>query len=145
MIGARLHHASLSVAALDPAVAFFETVFGYAVEVREDGMTDIAVMAGEAGLSCDFVQMRGPAGGVVLEVICFHRAGGAMAADAAPWRPGAGHVAFHVADFDAALRACAEAGAEVIGAPIDWPGGRAAYLKVPGGAFVEIEWLKGQG
>lgn len=143
MTAIRWHHASLTVADLDPAIAFFGAVFGFSPLFVERGMTDdIVAMAGRPGLSCDFTQMRADAYPLILELIAFHPAAEPRPeADALPWRPGAGHVAFHVDDFEATLAAAVDAGARVLGRPIEFPGGRAVYCAAPGGAFFEIEWL----
>jgi len=140
----RLHHASLTVTDVDPAIAFFGAVFGYAPLFVERGMADdIAAMAGRPGLACDFAQLRADGSPVLLELIAFHPAGEPRPeADALPWRPGAGHVAVHVDDFSATLAAAVAAGARVLGRPIEFPGGRAVYCVAPGGAFFEIEWLQ---
>ncbi len=47
----RWHHASLTVAELDPAIAFFEAVFGFEPLFIERGMReDIEVPTGRTGL-----------------------------------------------------------------------------------------------
>ncbi len=139
----RWHHASLTVSDLDPAIAFFGAVFGFVPEFIERGMTDdIVALTGQDGLSCDFTQMRAPAYPLVLELIAFHSTAEARPApDALPWRPGAGHIAFHVADFDATLALAQSHGAVMLGRPITFPGGRSVYCRAPGDAFFEIEFL----
>ncbi len=52
-----------------------------------------------------------------------------------PGGPGAGHVAFHVDDFEAVLDKAVVHGARMLGRPIAFPGGRSVYLAAPGGAF----------
>lgn len=139
----RWHHASLTVTEIDPAIAFFRTVFGFEPDFVERGMTDdIAALTGQAGLSCDFTQLRSPAYPLVLELIAFHSgAEDVPSGDALPWRPGAGHIAFHVDDFDAVVAQAAGHGARILGRAIDFPGGRSIYCQAPGGAFFEIETL----
>lgn len=146
MIGEfRLHHASLSVGDLDAAMAFFTDAFGFVAEVVEHGLgEDIATMTGRPGVTCDFAQMRSAKVPVVLELIAFGSGRETRPeADPLPWRPGAGHVAFHVpaSGFDAALDRLAELGAERLGGVCTWPGGRACYLRTPGDAVIEIEAL----
>ncbi|ALG90722.1 MULTISPECIES: VOC family protein [Actibacterium] len=138
-----LHHVSLTVGDLPAAMAFFTKAFGFHADfVEEDMGPDIARMAGHAGLLCAFTQMRAPGPGMVLELICFHDAAGpAPQGDALPWRPGAGHICFHVDDLEKALDTCRAAGAELLGEVIGFPGGRCCYLRSPGGAFVELEWI----
>ena len=139
----RWHHASLTVSAIDPAIAFFGAVFGFVPEFIERGMSDdIIALTGQPGLSCDFTQLRAEAYPLVLELIAFYADTAPQPeADRLPWRPGAGHVAFHVDDFDGVLAAALANGAEMLGRPIAFPGGRAVYCRAPGGAFFEIEHM----
>lgn len=141
--GIRWHHASLTVTDIDPAIAFFGAVFGFAPLFIERGMTDdIAAMTGRPGLACDFAQLRADAYPLILELIAFRSEREERPEpDALPWRPGAGHVAFHVDDFDGTVAAAVAAGARILGRAIDFPGGRAIYCQAPGGAFFEIEFL----
>lgn len=142
-VGIRWHHASLTVDEIDPAIAFFGTVFGFEPLFIERGMADdIAAMTGKPNLICDFTQMRAEGYPLILELIAF-RSEVEMppAADALPWRPGAGHVAFHVDDFEGTIARAVAAGACVLGRAIEFPGGRAVYCQSPGGAFFEIELL----
>lgn len=139
----RWHHASLTVAEIDPAIAFFGAVFGFEPIFIERGMSDdIVALTGQEGLSCDFTQMRADAYPLILELIAFHSVMEARPqADALPWRPGAGHVAFHVDDFDGTVALAIRHGAKILGRAIDFPGGRSIYCRAPGGAFFEIESL----
>jgi len=141
--GIRWHHASLTVSEIDPAIEFFGTVFGFEPLFIERGMTDdIASMTGRPGLACDFAQLRADAYPLILELIAFRSEQEVRPdPDALPWRPGAGHVAFHVDDFEATIDAAVAAGARILGRAIDFPGGRAIYGQAPGGAFFEVEHL----
>lgn len=141
--GIRWHHASLTVAEIDPAIEFFGAVFGFEPLFIERGMADdIATMTGKPGLSCDFAQLRADAYPLILELIAFRsEQEDRPEGDALPWRPGAGHVAFHVDDFEGAVATAVTAGARILGRAIDFPGGRAIYAQAPGGAFFEIEHL----
>lgn len=139
----RWHHASLTVSEIDPAIAFFGTVFGFEPLFIERGMADeIAAMTGRPELICDFTQMRAEGDAMILELIAFRSdAERRPEADDLPWRPGAGHVAFHVDDFEGTIARAIKAGARVLGRAIEFPGGRAVYCQSPGGAFFEIEFL----
>ncbi|MBZ9935713.1 VOC family protein [Mesorhizobium sp. BR1-1-16] len=139
----RWHHASLTVAAIDPAIAFFSAVFGFTpLFIERDMRDDIIALTGQAGLSCDFTQMRSDAYPLILELIAFHSSAEPRPeADSLPWRPGVGHVAFHVDDFDGVVALAVDHGASVLGRAIDFPGGRSIYCRAPGGAFFEIEHL----
>jgi len=139
----RWHHASLTVAEIDPAIAFFGAVFGFTPIFIERGLADdIAALTGTPGLSADFTQMRSDAYPLILELIAFHAEDGTPpAGDDIPWRPGAGHVAFHVDDFDGTVAAVLAHGGKALGRAIDFPGGRSIYCRIPGGAFIEIEHL----
>lgn len=141
--GIHWHHASLTVAEIDPAITFFGAVFGFEPMFIERGLADdIAALTGKQGLSADFTQMRAEGYPLILELIAFHAADDTRpAGDALPWRPGAGHVAFHVDDFEGTVAAAVAAGARILGRAIDFPGGRAIYCEAPGGAFFEIEFL----
>lgn len=139
----KFHHASLTVGDLPAAMAFFATAFGFAPDFVEDSMgADIARMAGHPGLLCAFTQMRAPGLEMVLELIAFSHPDGTPPADTLPWRPGAGHVCFHVGDLEATLATCRAAGADLLGEIIAFPGGRCCYIRTPGDAFVELEWLR---
>jgi catechol 2,3-dioxygenase-like lactoylglutathione lyase family enzyme len=143
--GVKWHHASLTVSAVDPAIAFFRDVFGFEVDFLERGMADdIAKLTGRPCLVCDFVQMKSASFAMVLEFIAFRSEVEAIpAGDSVPWRPGAGHVCFHVPDFDAAVAIVVGQGARVLGEPIAFPGGRSIYCQAPGGAFFELEYFPG--
>lgn len=141
--GMRWHHASLTVADIEPAIRFFGAVFGFEPLFIEFGLADdIAALTGKPGLSADFTQMRSDTYPLILELIAFHRKGEPQpAADDVPWRPGAGHVAFHVDDFDGVVEQVKAHGGSVLGRAIEFPGGRSIYCRSPGGAFFEIEHL----
>lgn len=131
------HHSSLAVDDLAVAIAFFGDAFGFEVAFREDRMADqIATIAGVPGLVCDIAQLRNPTSGHVLELIAFD---GAAEGDDRPFRPGTAHVAFQVDDLDAALATIVGLGARLLGTITDFSDCRAAYLRVPGGVFVELE------
>jgi predicted enzyme related to lactoylglutathione lyase len=141
--GIRWHHASLTVAEIDPAITFFGAVFGFEPIFIERGLSDdIAALTGKPGLSADFTQMRSDAYPLILELIAFHAEDDTRPrGDALPWRPGAGHVAFHVDDFDSVVATVVAHGGTVMGRAIEFPGGRSIYCRTPGGAFIEIEHL----
>lgn len=139
----RWHHASLTVRDIDPAIVFFREVFGFEPIFIERGMADdIAALTGRPGLICDFTQLRAERYPLILELIAFRsEIEDIPPADPLPWRPGAGHVAFHVDDFEMTVARARAFGAAVLGRAIDFPGGRSIYCQAPGGAFFEIEWL----
>lgn len=139
----RWHHASLTVSDIDPAIDFFRAVFGFEPIFVERGMADdIAALTGRPGLICDFAQLRGDAYPLVLELIAFRSdVEEVPPADLLPWRAGAGHVAFHVDDFEGVIARATAHGARILGRAIEFPGGRAIYCQAPGGAFFEIEHL----
>lgn len=141
--GTKWHHASLTVSAVDPAIAFFHDVFGFEVEFIERCMAgDIATLTGRPGLVCDFAQLRSPHFPMVLEFIAFRSAVDVVpTGDDVPWRPGAGHICFHVPDFDVAVTIVTQYGARMLGDAIAFPGGRSIYGQAPGGAFFELEYF----
>lgn len=130
-----LLHVSLAVDDLAPASAFFQDVLGYHVAFEAQGLSDqIARMTGVAGLRCDLVQLARPGEGVVLELVAFRPPPPRSAVPSA-------HVAFAVADLDAALARATGAGARIMGEVVEFSEGRSAYLAVPGGATIELEAL----
>ena len=134
------HHSSLAVADLEAAVRFYREAFGFQVAFREDGMSDqIASMTGLAGLTCDLAQLRHPASGHVLELICFHGGSEVAAPDPRPLRPGAAHVAFFVDDLEAALARVEALGARRLGQITRFSDGLSVYCREPAGSFFEIE------
>lgn len=139
----RWHHASLTVGDIDPAIVFFRAVFGFEPVFIKRGMSDdIADLTGRPGLVCDFTQLRADAYPLMLELIAFRSAvDDVPKGDEVPWRPGSGHVAFHVDDFDGTIERARAHGATLLGRAIDFPGGKSVYCRTPGGAFLEIEWL----
>lgn len=130
-------HSSLAVEAVDPAVTFLERAFGFTVAFREDGMSgQIASITGVDGLTCDLVQMTHPVSGHILELIAFS---GAAPGDEAPVVPGGAHLAFLVGDIDAASETLTALGARRLGKITGFGDGPAAYFRIPGGAYLEIE------
>ena len=137
-------HASLAVSAIDPAIAFFETGFGFRVTFVERGMSEqIASMLGHPGAACDLAQLALPDGGPKLELIAFSGTLGPSTSQAEPLelpvRPGAGHIALRSTSFDATLKRLLELGAEPVGTVTNFSDGRSVYLRTRFGAFVELE------
>lgn len=132
-------HSSVAVRELDPAVAFFEQAFGFELIFRERSMTrQIASITGVEGLRCDLAQMSHPVTPHILELIAF-TAPRPGAATRAPIAPGGGHFAFLVADLRASIARLEVLGAEMIGEITAFGDGPAAYLRVPGDAYIELE------
>jgi catechol 2,3-dioxygenase-like lactoylglutathione lyase family enzyme len=131
-----LDHASLSVGDLDAALRFYEAAFGYELLFRDEQDEAIAALTGVPGLRCALAQLRHPADGTVLELVAFDVPAGAD--DAGPVRDGHGHVAFRVADLDAALADVERLGARRLGATVAFPTGRAVYACEPAGSVFEL-------
>ncbi|MEM7490326.1 MAG: VOC family protein [Pseudomonadota bacterium] len=125
-----LHHAALSVSDFDAAVAWWGSHFGFALE-REWGSADLRMG----------ILARGD---IRLEI--FSRPGAMPGPDEAQdlmasfgargWK----HVAFTVADVDAAIATLREAGIPILSAPVTNPeaGLRYAFFRDPDGNHVEL-------
>lgn len=135
-------HSSLVADDLDPAISFFEQAFGFEVTFRENGMTrQIASITGIEGLSCDLVQLRHHATAHLLELVAFRVPGEASMSASAPVRPGGGHLAFLVGNLDDCLTHIEPLGGRMIGEITSFEDCLAAYVRVPGGVYLELEQL----
>jgi catechol 2,3-dioxygenase-like lactoylglutathione lyase family enzyme len=130
-------HASLSVDDLDAALRFYQRAFGYELLFRDRQSEAIAAITGVPGLRCTLAQLRHPHDGGVLELVAFEDVP-AGAEDAAPVRTGHGHVAFRVADLDAALQSAQALGARALGETVTFATGRAVYVREPAGSVFEL-------
>ncbi|MEQ8965470.1 MAG: VOC family protein [Azospirillaceae bacterium] len=138
MIETRWAHASLAVTDIDVSGDFYRRAFGFETVFEERGMArEIAETVGIAGVTCDLVQLRHPASGVVFELIAFRGAGG----EKVPPGPPRGHIALVVADLAAAEAELLRLGAERVGEIVAFDEGPAAYYREPGGSVVELEQL----
>lgn len=137
LTGARFAHASLMVDDVALSAAFlaevlgFRTVFG-PVEIGAAFSDMIGSACGETHL----MQLEQPQDGITIEVIS-----SAGVIGAGQSRPPVAHIAFVVADLDAALLHATRAGALALGKVTAFAEGRSAYLREPGGAVIEIEEL----
>ncbi len=133
-----LLHASVAVNDIDRAQAFFERALGFETVLRADDLTDeVARLTRRHGLTVKLAQLERAGDGCAIELIAFDDNGdvSASAAGAVPLA----HLCFAVADLDQAIAdACGE-GAQMMGEIVDFPEGRCAYLRVPGGAAIEFE------
>lgn len=135
----RLAHASLAVADVDRAIAFYGAAFGAEPLLVDHGMTDlIGRTVGVAGVGADLAQLRLPGTDQLIELIAF-RGVPAGREDDAPTRVGHGHVCFEVDDLDAALAHVERLGAARVGEVVRFPEGRAAYVREPAGSVFELE------
>ncbi|MGE3877279.1 MAG: VOC family protein [Parvibaculaceae bacterium] len=132
-------HFSLAVSDLEAAITFFSQGFGFKQHFVERGMTgQIASMLGLGGASCDLAQLVLGDGGPRLELIAFrHDAVGA--APSHPMTPGMGHLALKTCDFATTLDRLRRLGAEPLGDITQFSEGRSVYLRLPFGAFLELE------
>ena len=107
--------AELSSRALDKAIPFYETVFGWSA--KSSPMGEGGALYTEFHIGDDHI-------------------GGAMDMNpmAPPEMPSYWAVYFNVADVDAAYRTALDAGAHEMLPPTDFPGGRFAFLSDPQGA-----------
>jgi len=130
--GFRLDHTGLAVADLTAARAWFCDVFGLKLELT------LRVEA----LDLDIEMLVHPEYGYRLELL--HRPGSAADKPASPaeaaLREGYGHIAFEVADVDAAYgRAVARGARPVVPpGPAPEPGARMAFIADPEGNLIEL-------
>jgi glyoxylase I family protein len=134
-VGARLDHVGLAVADLAASAAWFCDVFGL---VRE-----LALRVEPLDLSIEM--LIHPGFGYRVELL--HRPGSASMAGGKPGTPaeaalrdGYGHVAFDVADLDAAYEQAVARGARPVmpPCPSPEPGVRMAFVADPEGNLVEL-------
>ncbi len=138
---AGINHVGVTVESLDDALAFYKDVFGLEpVLVTEAAGPEVAAMfqVPEADFRVAFL----PVGDSVWELVEYRTA------ERVSHRPrhdeiGGMHVAFEVADMDAALAHLARHGVEVPAAPLDIPegptaGARIAYVRDPNGVQIEL-------
>ena len=138
MARAPLLHASVAVDDIDSAQAFFERALGFRTALRADDLTDeVARLTRRAGLTVKLAQLERPGDGCRVELIEFDD-GGNVPASASGAVPLA-HLCFAVVDLDDALARARLEGAELLGEIVDFPEGRCAYMRVPGGAAIEFE------
>ncbi|NAZ37353.1 hypothetical protein GT358_11010 [Rubellimicrobium sp. CFH 75288] len=132
-------HLSLAVDDLSAAEAFLARTLGYRRTFGANGLGEaIGRLTGAAGLDCDLVQMVRPGDDAVLELVAFR-----PPPPRGPAPPA--HLAFGVADLDAALEQMRAAGARALGEVVSFAEGRAVYLAIPGGATIELEEIGGEG
>lgn len=110
---------------------FYREAFGYELLFRDEQSEAIARLTGVAGLTCTLAQMRNPADGAVLELICFP--GTAREPD-----PPRTHIALRVDDLDTALAAVERHGARRLGDCVAFPTGSAVYVREPAGSVIEL-------
>ncbi len=132
-IGARLDHVGLAVADLQAAVSWFCDVF--------DLVPELTLRVDAISLSIEM--LIHPAYGYRLELL--HRPGSAAGRKPgtpgqAALREGYGHVAFDVADLDAAYHRAVARGARPVvpPGPSPEPGVRMAFVADPEGNLVEL-------
>jgi lactoylglutathione lyase len=133
MTDRRLDHVGLTVADLDAAAAWYQDVFGLSREL------DLRVDP----LELDIAMLIHPTYGYRVELL--HRPGsvaGAKPADPAQaaLSQGYGHIAFDVADMEAAFTRAVDRGARPVMTPqpSPEPGVRMAFVADPEGNLVEL-------
>jgi catechol 2,3-dioxygenase-like lactoylglutathione lyase family enzyme len=141
-------HVNLVVSDLDPAVAFFRDLLGFAVtlEVRLEGEW-IEQVTGIPGAVADCVYLQ-PVEGTRIELLCYRTPAGAGLPDPSlPNGLGLRHVAFRVKGIEEWHRRLSAAGCRVISPPVEVPlarvsqvGGRKLlfYFVGPEGVLLEM-------
>jgi catechol 2,3-dioxygenase-like lactoylglutathione lyase family enzyme len=134
-------HVGLAVDDLKRSVEFYASSFGARVVLNAPAMRDlIRRTTGLPEVTCDLAQLELVPGATLLELIEFRDVPPGRL-DQAPVRPGHGHVCLVTADFDDTMARCVGLGAAVIGEVVEYPEGRAVYLREPGGSVLELEEL----
>lgn len=130
---APLLHVSLVVSDLDRAARFLGEVFGFRAAF------------GPVELGCAFARLAGAGGPARL--VQLTREGHPETVEliacegVEPPAPPVAHLSLAVPDLEAALGAALAAGARRLGEIVAFAEGRAAYVRAPGGAVLELEEL----
>jgi len=117
-------HVYLAPADMDAFVKSFVATFG------GEAVAPTATTVTPTPSGAMFAPVRTPAGS--LSVLAF--------TTPIPWPFGAERVGYLVRDFDAAVTAVVEAGADVVVTPFADPIGRDAIVEWPGGAIMQLYW-----
>ncbi len=147
---AGLNHAGVVVADLAVSKAFYTDVLGLS-PAQEFQIEDeqLSRGLGVPGARLDVIFWAVPGTATTIEMVRYlapgdaaiapGRAAAAGGAEPPAFRPGYGHIAFTVADIDAAHAELARRGARFISGPVTVPGGiRFCFLRDPDGNIVEI-------
>lgn len=130
---ARFAHSSFVVADLKVASDVLTSIFGFRVAFGPvDVSREMQLITGQPCENRWLSQLESPDGGLTVELV----------QGLPPENCGAvPHLAFHVDDLAVALAEIVTAGATVTGEVVTFSEGRAAYVQVPGGLFIELEEL----
>lgn len=135
-------HFSVTVGDIERSIAWYTEALGLEVISRQrndNAYTRALVGMDDALLEIAFLSLPGAG---VLELIEYVQPRGEPA-ELATNRPGVAHIAFEVADIDAALRRLAEFGTLPLSPPVEIDRGanagvRACYLRDPDGFTIEL-------
>ena len=144
-----IDHINIVVADLDRSVAFYTEVLGLQVTRTAHLEGDwIEAIVGLRGVVADVVYVEPPGGGLRLELLQYlSPTGEAIAINREPNTQGLRHIAFRVADIDAATARLRAAGAPVVADPVAVPSGvvkhdaghkRLVYFHDPDGVLLEL-------
>lgn len=128
---ARTDHASLAVEDLEAALRFYRDALGFELLWRDEQAEAIAALTGVPGLRCSLAQLANPADGAVVELVDF-------AGRPVPAVPSGGHIALRVNDLEEALAGVEQHGARALGTTVEFPTGRAVYVREPSGSVIEL-------
>ncbi len=136
----RLIHSGLATADLDLSISFYSEAFGFTVIFRENNITnEIEQMTGQKNLSCSLAQLSLPDSSHSIELLQFHGYESECGNEPImPLRPGQGHIALTVKNFDSCIKKLVALNAHLLGDITEFPEGRAAYFREPSGTFFEI-------
>jgi catechol 2,3-dioxygenase-like lactoylglutathione lyase family enzyme len=144
-----IDHINIVVADLDRSVAFYTGVLGMEVTRTAHLEGDwIEAIVGLRGVEADVAYVEPPGGGLRLELLQYHSPlGEALPLNREPNTQGLRHIAFRVADIDAAAARLRAAGAPVVADPVAVPDGvvkhnagrkRLLYFHDPDGVLLEL-------
>ena len=139
-----VHHAGVTVASLDRALAFYRDVLGLEVfVVAERRNATIGAIVGYPGAAIKLAFCGVPGDSARIELLEYLEPRG-DGADGETFRPASGHVCFRVDDIDTLFKRIVDAGhAPRSAAPVsitEGPnaGARAFYVRDPDGYTVEL-------
>ncbi len=139
-----LIHSGLSTKDLNGSIDFYEKAFGFEVIFKEENIKEeIESITGLKNQKCSLAQLSIEGSSHIIELLQFH--GQETQQDnkiSAPIRPGQGHIAFNVTDFDNWVDKLTKLKAKILGKITHFPEGKAAYFIEPSGTFFEISEAK---
>ena len=135
-----LIHTGLVTQDLESSISFFKKAFDCKIIFKEKNICkEIESITGIKNQKCSLAQLSVPTTGHLIELLQFHGFESNKILDPnIPLRPGQGHIAFLVENFDLWVEKLTALKAKIIGKVTKFPEGRAVYFLEPNGIFIEI-------